>query len=29
MVFYEPGKTSHGLPFDPFKVRPAKPPGAS
>jgi hypothetical protein len=20
MVFYEPGKTSHGLPFDPFKV---------
>ena len=21
MVFYEPGKTDHGLPRDPFKVR--------
>jgi hypothetical protein len=23
-MFYEPGKTDHGLPYDPFKVRSVK-----
>jgi hypothetical protein len=25
MVFYEPGKTDHGLPRDPFKVSSGEP----